>query len=199
MNRTRLVLAGAVLASLVFSSPAHAIVDGTLDNNDHPYVGLVAMYDADGNYLYRGTGTLIGPRLLLTAGHITAAPGVRAQVFFQSAIQSPIKGPIHLRAERTRYKGVVTLINLHNSLATGYNLQHTGDNGKGNGSGGTNFGDSGGPVFLPGTNVIVAISSFGLNNQGTGPGFAYRTDILDTQLFIADQMAIQEELALLED
>jgi hypothetical protein len=113
--------------------------------------------------------------------------------------QSPVKGPIHLQADRVRYKGVVTMLNLKNALTDGYNVQHTGDNGKGNGSGATNFGDSGGPIFLPGTNIIVAVTSFGHNNQGTGPGYAYRADILDTKLFVLAQMLLQEELEQLEE
>ena len=283
-RRSCLVVAGIVLASLVFSLPARAIIGGTLDKNDHPYVAMVVVYDEEGNYLWRGSGTLIGPRLLLTAGHITFAPAVRAQVFFDSRIPddvnfrvpdsggvmgtpvthplyddfasfpvtydvgvvhldedvvldrygvlpdvgaldalaktrktrqqfdvvgyglqylrwSPIKGDIHVLEDFARYKGLVTLIGLGNNLsADGVNLQHTGDSGKGNVSGGTHLGDSGGPVLLAGTDVVVGITSFGANDsQGTGPGYAYRTDTLDTQLFIYDQLLLAEELAGLEE
>jgi secreted trypsin-like serine protease len=100
--------------------------------------------------------------------------------------QSP-KGVIKIQADKVRYKGVVSLINLRNALTGDYYLEHTGDNGSGNGSGATSFGDSGGPVFLPGTDVIVALTSFGLNDQATGPGFAYRTDIAEAQAFLANQ------------
>ncbi len=92
-----------------------------------------------------------------------------------------------LSAELTRYRGTVSLVNLRNALTDGYNLQHTGDPGQGNGgSGGTCFGDSGGPVFLGNSNVIVAVTSFGLNANCAGVGFGYRVDTAAAQNFILD-------------
>jgi len=56
-------------------------------------------------------------------------------------------------------------------------------------SGGTCFGDSGGPQLLPGTDIIVAVTSFGLNGKCAGTGFHYRVDTATAQDFIfgADQ------------
>ncbi len=51
-------------------------------------------------------------------------------------------------------------------------------------AGGICFGDSGGPVFLGDSNIVVAIDSFVLSPNCTGSGFAYRTDIVDAQSFI---------------
>ena len=42
--------------------------------------------------------------------------------------------------------------------------------------GGTCNGDSGGPVFFYGTNVIAAVTSFGMNGQCKGLDFSYRLD-----------------------
>jgi hypothetical protein len=98
---------------------------------------------------------------------------------------NPIKGPVKIQAERARYAATVTLVNLTNALTDGYTLQHTGDAGKGNGPGGTNFGDSGGPLLLPGTNVVIGLTSWGFNANATGVGFAWRTDIAETQDFLA--------------
>jgi secreted trypsin-like serine protease len=64
---------------------------------------------------------------------------------------------------------------LRSRLADGYDLAHSGDPGRG--KGGTCFGDSGGPVFLSGSTIIMGVTSFGLSAQNcTGPGSAYRTD-----------------------
>jgi hypothetical protein len=83
--------------------------------------------------------------------------------------------PAQITSLRERMMATAKLTNLRSSLADGYNLAHSGDPGKGRG--GTCFGDSGGPVFLAGTDVIAGITSFGLSAQTcTGPGFAYRTD-----------------------
>ena len=84
-------------------------------------------------------------------------------------------------AERTRLQATVRLVNLRSALTDGYNIHHTNAPGTG---GGTCFGDSGGPVFLGDSNVIVGITSFGLNANCVGGGFAYRTDIAGSQNFI---------------
>jgi len=86
-----------------------------------------------------------------------------------------------LMAERTRLQATVRLVNLRSALTDGYNLHHTNAPGTG---GGTCFGDSGGPVFLVDSNVIAGITSFGLNENCVGAGFAYRTDIANAQDFI---------------
>src|SRR5690606_33155000 len=46
-------------------------------------------------------------------------------------------------------------------------------------TGGTCFGDSGGPLFLNNTNIIVAVTSFGLNGNCAGIGGGYRVDMAD--------------------
>ena len=86
-----------------------------------------------------------------------------------------------LMANRTRMQATVRLVNLGSALTDGYNIHHTNAPGTG---GGTCFGDSGGPVFLGTSNVVVGITSFGLNANCVGAGFAYRTDIANSLTFI---------------
>jgi len=43
-------------------------------------------------------------------------------------------------------------------------------------TGGTCFGDSGGPLFLEDTNIIVGVTSYGLNSTCAGTGGVYRLD-----------------------
>jgi len=77
---------------------------------------------------------------------------------------------------RIRLMATSTLVNLNSSLLNdGFNLQ---TQGNGDGRGGTCSGDSGGPVFLggPNSNLIVAVTSFGLNELCRGTDFAYRID-----------------------
>lgn len=85
-------------------------------------------------------------------------------------------------AERSRLKATSTLVNLRSALTDGYNLHTSNNPGKGNGrgetSGGTCFGDSGGPVFYPAdSSQVVGITSFGLNQNCKGADFAFRTDL----------------------
>jgi secreted trypsin-like serine protease len=76
---------------------------------------------------------------------------------------------------RIRLMAKSTLVNLNSAINDGYNLQ---TQGNGDGRGGTCSGDSGGPVFLggPNSNVIVAITSFGMNSLCRGTDYAYRVD-----------------------
>jgi secreted trypsin-like serine protease len=70
---------------------------------------------------------------------------------------------------------LATLVNLNSALNSGFNLQ---TQGNGSGKGGTCNGDSGGPVFLGGyeSDLVVAVTSFGLNSLCRGVDFGYRID-----------------------
>lgn len=82
-------------------------------------------------------------------------------------------------AVKQRLVGTVSLVNLRSALNGGWNLQYSNNPGQGHGgSGGTCFGDSGGPVISE-EGLIVAVNSFVLNANCAGAGFGYR---VDTQL-----------------
>ena len=51
-------------------------------------------------------------------------------------------------------------------------------------SGGTCFGDSGGPNFRGDTMVVAGVTSFGLNGSCGGTGGVFRLDRVDVQAFI---------------
>lgn len=80
-------LAAVMVVALVVltTGPAFAITGDWVDDNDHPYVGLVCIYDQGHNFIWRGSGTLISPTVVLTAGHVvdTAEGAVYARVYFQ--------------------------------------------------------------------------------------------------------------------
>ena len=85
----------------------------------------------------------------------------------------------------SRQKGTVMLINLHAlGVPPGYFALFTSNSGKPH-QGGLCFGDSGGPVLVEGTNVIVAVSSFVLNQNCTGSVGGYRIDQQDDLDFIS--------------
>jgi hypothetical protein len=63
-------------------APAGAITGNYVEDNEHPFVGLVAFYDADGEYSHRCSGSLLTPTVFLTAGHCTAG-ATTARVYFQ--------------------------------------------------------------------------------------------------------------------
>lgn len=87
--------------------------------------------------------------------------------------------------DRTRYVGEVMLVDLRSALTDGWNLHYSSNPGKAH-SGGTCFGDSGGPVFHDGGSgpVIVGVNSFVLNLNCKGSAFAYRVDTAYAQDFL---------------
>lgn len=75
----------AIMILTIAVSPVYAITGNFVEDNQHPYVGLVVFYDANGEFLWRCTGTLISDQTLLTAGHCADTEGgaVTARVYFQ--------------------------------------------------------------------------------------------------------------------
>ena len=75
-----------IVASLaLLATPAGAVSGDFVEDFEHPYVGLVVFYDADGEFLWRCTGSLLTPTVFLTAGHCadTVGGAVTARVYFQ--------------------------------------------------------------------------------------------------------------------
>jgi len=63
----------AVASAGLLASPSGAVTGPNIQEDfQHPYVGLVAFYNADGEFLHRCTGTLLSSRVFLTAGHCVA-------------------------------------------------------------------------------------------------------------------------------
>ena len=89
-----------------------------------------------------------------------------------------------VQADLVRYAATSKRITEKNAVTGDIYLKLSADPGKGNGSGGTCFGDSGGPTFLKGSNVIVAVTSWGVDGNCAGPGYAYRVDIAESLNFI---------------
>jgi hypothetical protein len=87
MKRLFLALPAALALLAATVAPVGAITKNYEPDFDHPFVGLVAFYDADGDFVHRCTGELLAPTVLLTAGHCTdnGAGGVNttARVWFQ--------------------------------------------------------------------------------------------------------------------
>jgi secreted trypsin-like serine protease len=79
----RLVIPLTILAVLAFASPAEAITNGTADSDAHPNVGGLVAAEAysDGTWIYC-TGTLIAPKVFLTAAH--CGEGDRVRVTFDT-------------------------------------------------------------------------------------------------------------------
>ncbi|WP_107773949.1 trypsin-like serine protease [Nocardioides sediminis] len=85
MRKILVLMAGLMMAATVTAPPAAAITGDFVEDFEHPYVGLVALYDEDGAYLQRCSGTLLSSTVFLTAGHCTSEEtgAASARVYFQ--------------------------------------------------------------------------------------------------------------------
>jgi V8-like Glu-specific endopeptidase len=267
MRTKLLVLVVTVALVLLLVVPALAVTDGELDGEGHPYVGLMVAQDADGNPLWRCSGTLLSPTLFLTAGHCTEAPAVHVEIWFDADVESGRPGngyPYTGQVGGTPYThpqynpnafylydlGVVVLDDPHpmsaygalptldqldalktqrgkqdvTFTAVGYGLQksfpdaaswktvaqrirmvayphliqiNTGFTGDGSlllsnnaNTGGTCFGDSGGPNFVGTSNVVGGVTSFGINGNCAGTGGVYRVDRADDLGWLYDAFGV---------
>jgi hypothetical protein len=264
MSRKILGVSLAAASALTLTMPPlEAVTNGQLDGNGHPYVGLMVAQTRTGEPLWRCSGTLISPRVFLTAGHCTEAPAAHVEIWFDADVESgipangypyagdaggkPYTHPDYNPSAFYLYDlGVVLLshdvtmpaygalpeLNVLDTLATtrglqnvtftavGYGLQEsfpdaalflensqrirmvayphllqintgfTGDfsillSNNAN-TGGTCFGDSGGPNFIGHSNVVGGVTSFGINGNCAGTGGVYRVDRADDLDFLAN-------------
>jgi hypothetical protein len=95
----------ALVAALALAVPASAVQFGHPDGNDHPYVGVLAFWDSDFNFINRRcTGTLISPTKVLTAAHCTF-DATYAMVFFDEVVSAPVGGVPGLAHTEPRFDG----------------------------------------------------------------------------------------------
>jgi Trypsin len=106
--------------------------------------------------------------------------GLADAIFTVSGYGLSYSSPVAVVSFRSRLMAESKLVNVKAGLNQGFNVQ---TNGNGKDRGGTCSGDSGGPVFLGGfsSNLITAVTSFGLNEWCRGTDFGFRTD---TQLVL---------------
>ena len=92
--------------------------------------------------------------------------------------------PVFVESERTRMVANPRLIQINSPGFTGdYSILLSNNHS----TGGTCFGDSGGPNFLGDSNVVAGVTSFGLNGNCAGTGGVFRMDRADVQDWLESQ------------
>lgn len=93
--------------------------------------------------------------------------------------------PVFVQAEKIRMVAHPHLIQINVPGFTGdFSLLLSNNHS----TGGTCFGDSGGPNFLGDSNVVAGVTSFGINGNCAGTGGVFRMDRQNVQDFINDFM-----------
>jgi secreted trypsin-like serine protease len=158
---------------------SHPNFDGTLALPNTSDVGVVILSEPVDMDTY---GVL--PEIGL-ADQLNTAPGSQAMLNIVGYGRQLVK-PEYI-AELVRHQATPMLVELGGAMAGGYNIHLSSNPGKGGGTGGSCFGDSGGPALeAEGSNVVVGVGSFGLNANCRGAGYYYRVDTEYAQEFIND-------------
>lgn len=165
------------------------------NSNGYPLVGQASGkpeshpdYDRDAFFLYDlGMVELDAPYEMSEYGEVPTLdqlddlkPGKRS-TFTAVGYGLQRINPVFIEAERVRMYATPHLIQINTPGFTGdFSLLLSNNHS----TGGTCFGDSGGPNFLGDTNVIAGVTSFGMNGNCAGTGGVYRIDRADDLDFI---------------
>jgi V8-like Glu-specific endopeptidase len=83
--------------------------------------------------------------------------------------------PVFVESERVRMIATPNLLQINTGYTGDFSLLLSNNHS----TGGTCFGDSGGPNFIGKTNVVGGVTSFGINGNCAGTGGVYRVDRAD--------------------
>ena len=98
--------------------------------------------------------------------------------------------PVFVEAKRVRMVARPRLIQINTPGFTGdFSLLLSNNHS----TGGTCFGDSGGPNFVGTSNVVAGVTSFGLNGNCAGTGGVYRVDRADDLDWLCDDFGLCPE------
>ncbi len=160
-------------------------------SNTHPDFDPNAFFQHDLGVLELDDPVSAGSGALPTAGLLDTLAKDRTQRYTAVGYGLEGSGQHTAVGGDTRRAAQMQLVNLNGvaSAGKGVAAKFSNNNGKSH-TGGTCFGDSGGPIFRSGTNVIVAVTSFGISptcKDGTG---GYRVDQADDLEFLATFRAV---------
>lgn len=88
--------------------------------------------------------------------------------------------PVHVQGARVRMLAHPRLIQINGGIVGDFSMLLSNNHS----TGGTCFGDSGGPNYLGDSNIVAGITSFGLNGNCAGTGGVFRTDRQNVLNFI---------------
>jgi hypothetical protein len=87
MRKTSSTFIVSLALSLSIVGGAAAVTNGQPDGSQHPYVGLLVFEDRPGHPVWRCSGALLSPTVVLTAGHCTDGT-VAARIWFDENVNT---------------------------------------------------------------------------------------------------------------
>ncbi len=106
---------------------------------------------------------------------MTRARGLQNVTFTAVGYGLQFINPVFVQAERRRYSATPHLVQINTGYVGDFSLLLSNNAS----TGGTCFGDSGGPNFIGSSNVVGGVTSFGINGNCAGTGGVYRVDRKD--------------------
>jgi hypothetical protein len=142
-------------------------------------VGVVQLGQAAG---VSGRGVLAG---IGAAEQLVADAGKKNNALVETVgygIQSVQPKPMDVE---TRYKSTSRIVEITGNASKGGNLHTLNNPSAVGGIGGSCFGDSGGPVFINNTNIVLAVVSWGYSPTCHGADYSWRVDTVEAHNFLA--------------
>jgi hypothetical protein len=119
-----------------------------------------------------------------TAELMAGTPSTRNNALVETVgygIQSVQPHPMDIES---RYKSTSRIVQISGSISRGGNLHTLNNPSAVGGTGGSCFGDSGGPVLVNNTDDVIAVVSFGFSLTCHGADYAWRVDTAPSYAFI---------------
>ena len=143
-----------------------------------------------------GVVILDTPVAMSQYGEPTEDEGILDSKDAKKALYTPVgyglnaSGPKIAEGGDERFRATMKLVNVNGTfgIPDGTSAKFSSNNGSPH-TGGTCFGDSGGPIFRQGTFEIVAVTSFGISSTCSGSSGGYRIDQEDDMEWLAEILA----------
>ena len=121
-----------------------------------------------------------GYGVLPTEGELDSLQPRSSTIFTSVGYGLQRVNPVFVTAEKIRMLAQPHLIQINTGFTGGFSLLLSNNAS----TGGTCFGDSGGPNYLGTSNVVAGVTSFGLNGSCGGTGGVFRLDKADVLDFV---------------
>lgn len=206
ISPTVVLTAGHCVTGASPVSGARIFTESDVQNgdNDYPFAGSNTVEAVSwaahpayhtGSFVLNDVGVIVlGAPVVLPAGSYGQLPSLdqldalqpsRGTGFTTVGYGLQFSNPARIESARVRMVATPHLVQINTGIVGSRSLLLS-DNAA---TGGTCFGDSGGPNYLGGTNVVAGVTSFAINQNCAGTSGIFRLDRQDVLAFLAPYLA----------